>query len=190
MTQVEACYVPTLGQYPHKSYFYKVGKRDFRIQESRKTIQRNILTDLIDSPLAIEQTDDTLRWIHETMISIGHSDEKCVEIVLWYASLWTQRKGKVPYGESIFFDFSIAHDPKDELYALLVVGMMVAVKFWQDWDFDMDSCARITRIPKTALAALEREFLMCIDYQLNISDSDIENFELNYRTPSSPVNSA
>lgn len=65
---------------------------------------------------------------------------------------------------------------RDCIFSLLLVSSLVATKFWQDTGIDFGFTSELFGIPKKELGEMERQFLLELNYDLYLSEKDLEAF--------------
>ena len=118
---------------------------------------------LIEDPLTEELCQDILSCINQTLHSMGFYDEDYTVIIpIIYSDRFVKKFGRIN---------------REQLFHLLMIATITTVKFWHDTGSSFEKLSYISGTSKLELVAMEKYFLKSMDYDLNLTQEEVERFQ-------------
>jgi len=140
-------------------------KRDMIFFTVSSWLNTNTDTYTPQNELSRDFLNEYLKTIDELVKLMGYDFNKDNLLVptLIYADQYVSKTGPV---QSI-----------KQLFLLLLVSSLQAVKMWEDWGTDSLLVEEITGITRKQVATVEKIFLATLDYSLYLSSEQIASFQ-------------
>ncbi len=171
---------PLICQWGKEPMAFEVGQRYLRlVQEIMEIINYNSIKDnLITSTLIYAQ-----RFVDKC----GKLDEPKQVRRIIYQSERRRSPSHVSISSTIFLiPIFISLLLCYQIFLLLLVSSMVAIKMWEDWEIDMNLLYQTIGISKKTFSHLERQLLEVLDFKLFLTFEDMITFQLQCQFPEMP----
>ena len=76
----------------------------------------------------------------------------------------------------------LACRPARDIFEIVLVGALITVKFWNDFEVCNRDAAKLFQIPMSIITSIERQFLSALDYNLYLPPSSMDDFKAWLRT--------